>query len=290
MNLLVDHAESTGAPVVFEDLPTQPNLLGRVEHAAQFGALVTDFTPDPGRRAAPGERRLPRPGRPAAPHPAVRLGGAQARPPGGRDPHRIPRRPARPLDRLPGARADPARREDRAGGRPDDLLPAGRPGPGLPRAVQGPGGLRRGGPAPARDRAAVRAAAGHARRAWRAAAARPRCGRRGDRPRGAAGRRRRAPVDAHAPRIGPPSRGGRPGREGRSRPDLGGRRGGGRGRPSRRRSSRIQERSLEEIRARHGPGRHGRGRGGRRERPVGRPARGGGVRTADPDHRQRPPG
>lgn len=44
VNLLVDNAETTGAPVVFEDLPTQPNLLGRVEHTAQFGALVTDFT------------------------------------------------------------------------------------------------------------------------------------------------------------------------------------------------------------------------------------------------------
>ena len=29
---------------MFEDLPTQPNLLGRVEHTAQLGALVTDFT------------------------------------------------------------------------------------------------------------------------------------------------------------------------------------------------------------------------------------------------------
>jgi lon-related putative ATP-dependent protease len=44
VNLLVDHAEAIGAPLVFEDLPTQPNLLGRVEHAAQLGALVTDFT------------------------------------------------------------------------------------------------------------------------------------------------------------------------------------------------------------------------------------------------------
>ncbi len=44
VNLLVDHADAIGAPVVFEDLPTQPNLLGRVEHAAQLGALVTDFT------------------------------------------------------------------------------------------------------------------------------------------------------------------------------------------------------------------------------------------------------
>jgi len=44
VNLFVDHAEAIGAPVVFEDLPTQPNLLGRVEHTAQLGALVTDFT------------------------------------------------------------------------------------------------------------------------------------------------------------------------------------------------------------------------------------------------------
>ena len=44
VNLLVDHAEAIGAPVVFEDLPTQPSLLGRVEHTAQLGALVTDFS------------------------------------------------------------------------------------------------------------------------------------------------------------------------------------------------------------------------------------------------------
>ncbi len=44
VNLLVDNGAATGAPVVYEDLPTQPNLLGRVEHAATFGALVTDFS------------------------------------------------------------------------------------------------------------------------------------------------------------------------------------------------------------------------------------------------------
>ncbi|MCG8508351.1 MAG: AAA family ATPase [Rhodospirillales bacterium] len=32
-----------GAPVVYEDHPTQPNLIGRVEHQAEFGTLVTDF-------------------------------------------------------------------------------------------------------------------------------------------------------------------------------------------------------------------------------------------------------
>jgi lon-related putative ATP-dependent protease len=43
VNLLVDHSESDGAPVVYEDNPTYQNLLGRVEHRAQMGALLTDF-------------------------------------------------------------------------------------------------------------------------------------------------------------------------------------------------------------------------------------------------------
>ena len=32
------------APVVFEDNPTYQNLVGRIEHRAEFGAIVTDFT------------------------------------------------------------------------------------------------------------------------------------------------------------------------------------------------------------------------------------------------------
>jgi lon-related putative ATP-dependent protease len=43
VNLLVNNAEAKGAPVVFEDHPTQPNIVGRVEHFAHFGALITDF-------------------------------------------------------------------------------------------------------------------------------------------------------------------------------------------------------------------------------------------------------
>ncbi len=39
----VDGKES-GAPIVGEDNPTYSNLVGRVEHIAQLGALVTDFT------------------------------------------------------------------------------------------------------------------------------------------------------------------------------------------------------------------------------------------------------
>ena len=36
-------APARGAPVVYEDHPTQPNLSGRIEHLAQYGTLVTDF-------------------------------------------------------------------------------------------------------------------------------------------------------------------------------------------------------------------------------------------------------
>ena len=43
VNLLVDHSQSQGAPVVYEDNPTYQNLVGRVEHQAQMGALLTDF-------------------------------------------------------------------------------------------------------------------------------------------------------------------------------------------------------------------------------------------------------
>ena len=44
VNVLVDHSGHKGAPVVHLDNPTYPNLVGRVEHQAQLGALVTDFT------------------------------------------------------------------------------------------------------------------------------------------------------------------------------------------------------------------------------------------------------
>jgi lon-related putative ATP-dependent protease len=44
VNVFVDHSETAGAPVVFENNPTYPNLFGAVDRRAQFGALVTDFT------------------------------------------------------------------------------------------------------------------------------------------------------------------------------------------------------------------------------------------------------
>ncbi len=44
VNVLVDHGDQQGAPVIYEDSPLYQNLVGRVEYQAQMGALVTDFT------------------------------------------------------------------------------------------------------------------------------------------------------------------------------------------------------------------------------------------------------
>jgi predicted ATP-dependent protease len=50
VNVIVDQHQrangdsaQAGAPVVYEDHPTLPNLVGRIEHIAQFGTLMTDF-------------------------------------------------------------------------------------------------------------------------------------------------------------------------------------------------------------------------------------------------------
>jgi len=43
VNVLVDRSVPDGSPVVVEDYPTYQNLVGRVDHVAQFGTLVTDF-------------------------------------------------------------------------------------------------------------------------------------------------------------------------------------------------------------------------------------------------------
>lgn len=44
VNVLVDHSQTDGAPIVYENLPTYQNLIGRIENVAQMGTLVTDFT------------------------------------------------------------------------------------------------------------------------------------------------------------------------------------------------------------------------------------------------------
>ncbi|OQX47754.1 MAG: hypothetical protein B0D87_08755, partial [Candidatus Sedimenticola endophacoides] len=44
VNVLVDNAETDGAPIVYEDNPTYQNLMGRIEHLAHMGTLLTNFT------------------------------------------------------------------------------------------------------------------------------------------------------------------------------------------------------------------------------------------------------
>ncbi len=44
VNVLVDQSAQTAAPVVYEDLPSHGNLIGRAEHRAHMGTLTTDFT------------------------------------------------------------------------------------------------------------------------------------------------------------------------------------------------------------------------------------------------------
>lgn len=44
VNLMVDHGGRDGSPIVQEEHPTYQNLIGRVDHVAQFGTLSTDFT------------------------------------------------------------------------------------------------------------------------------------------------------------------------------------------------------------------------------------------------------
>lgn len=44
VNLFVDNAETRGAPVLYDDRPAIDHLIGRIEHRAELGALVSDFT------------------------------------------------------------------------------------------------------------------------------------------------------------------------------------------------------------------------------------------------------
>jgi lon-related putative ATP-dependent protease len=44
VNLMVDLSQKKSAPVIFEQNPNYSNLLGRIDHQAYMGSLVTDFT------------------------------------------------------------------------------------------------------------------------------------------------------------------------------------------------------------------------------------------------------
>ena len=106
---------SKGAPVIYEDNPTHQTLVGRVEHMARFGALVTDFnllTPGALHRANGGYLFLDAQRLLAG---KVRLGFTEARSQCRRDPHRDIGAVAEPREhRLAAARADPARCQNRA--------------------------------------------------------------------------------------------------------------------------------------------------------------------------------
>ena len=43
VHVIVNHTNTEGAPVIYEDNPTYQNLVGRVEHIPQMGSAVTDF-------------------------------------------------------------------------------------------------------------------------------------------------------------------------------------------------------------------------------------------------------
>ncbi len=44
VNLMVDFSDKKSAPVIYEDHPNYSNLIGRIDHQAYMGSLVTDFT------------------------------------------------------------------------------------------------------------------------------------------------------------------------------------------------------------------------------------------------------
>jgi lon-related putative ATP-dependent protease len=44
VNVIIDHGGDEGAPLVFEDYPTFPNLVGKIEHVSEMGTLITNFT------------------------------------------------------------------------------------------------------------------------------------------------------------------------------------------------------------------------------------------------------
>ncbi len=43
VNVLVDHSNKSGAPLIFLDHPILTNLVGRIDRQQQYGALITDF-------------------------------------------------------------------------------------------------------------------------------------------------------------------------------------------------------------------------------------------------------
>lgn len=44
VNVMIDNSATQGAPVVWPDHPSYPNLVGRIEHVEHLGTLITDFS------------------------------------------------------------------------------------------------------------------------------------------------------------------------------------------------------------------------------------------------------
>lgn len=44
VNVIISHANKKTVPVIYEDSPQHQNIIGRIEHVSQMGALATDFT------------------------------------------------------------------------------------------------------------------------------------------------------------------------------------------------------------------------------------------------------
>ncbi len=44
VNVMVSHKAGSGAPIIFEDLPTHLNLLGHIEYATELGTVLTDVS------------------------------------------------------------------------------------------------------------------------------------------------------------------------------------------------------------------------------------------------------
>lgn len=44
VNVLVEHKPNSGASVIYLDLPSYQNLIGRIDHEVRFGLMTTDFT------------------------------------------------------------------------------------------------------------------------------------------------------------------------------------------------------------------------------------------------------
>ena len=78
VNVFVEHAQTQGAPVVFEDNPTFPKSRGACGARISYGCADDGLSPDSSRSFAPSPRRVSRPGSPQAFAPTSGMASAQA--------------------------------------------------------------------------------------------------------------------------------------------------------------------------------------------------------------------